>query len=442
MHMNRIYLLMLLLISCSLHISAQTDYYYYQGKKIPLTRNEEKVVVSIPKENVETSRRISANTQILSTISDDAFDIRIISRSDFEKLASQDFWEEDSKYVILTSCYFTGSHEEVAATPYLNVRLKSEEDKSLLTSYVEQFNLKITWNSPLMPLWYILAITPESEKNSLECANALYESGAFASSVPDFASYNPLEPDKVQEKMLSEGKVWEYYSVHYEDSDETGSGEGDIEKTTSIVDFTLTGDTVIGSHQYHKVYYRQEGAMPSYYSAVREEGTTVYNVRRNETTETVLIEFDPKRFGGTVMDFIFDGAEPMETIDSISVGGRQFRRHHYGVKDGQQGMTEYFVAVEGVGYKDNGLILGMSFERPTCYCDYMTFKACYENGVCIFTNEDFKAAPITSSIKETLRPVITNIPKSSATFDLQGRRINGELKRGLYIRDGKKVIKF
>ena len=112
------------------------------------------------------------------------------------------------------------------------------------------------------------------------------------------------------------------------------------------------------------------------------------------------------------------------------------------MKDGQQGMTEYFVAVEGVGYKDNGLILGMSFERPTCYCDYMTFKACYENGVCIFTNEDFKAAPITSSIKETLRPVITNIPKSSATFDLQGRRINGELKRGLYIRDGKKVIKF
>ena len=36
-----------------------------------------------------------------------------------------------------------------------------------------------------MPAWYILAITPDSENSTLKCANALYESGNFAASVPD-----------------------------------------------------------------------------------------------------------------------------------------------------------------------------------------------------------------------------------------------------------------
>ncbi len=37
--MNRKYLFLLLVfISCSIHAMAQTDFYYYRGKKIPLTR--------------------------------------------------------------------------------------------------------------------------------------------------------------------------------------------------------------------------------------------------------------------------------------------------------------------------------------------------------------------------------------------------------------------
>ena len=39
-----------------------------------------------------------------------------------------------------------------------------------------------------MPLWYILAITQDCDIDILKCANELYESGDFASSVPDFVS--------------------------------------------------------------------------------------------------------------------------------------------------------------------------------------------------------------------------------------------------------------
>lgn len=185
--MSRIYLL-LLFISCSIHATAQTDYYYYKGNRIPLTINENKVCISVPKDCDETCGRIRANVQVLAKIKDETFDIFVITQSDYEKLTSQDSWEEDSKSVMLTSCYFTENNEEVYATPYLNVKLKKEEDRDLLNSYAEQYKLTIVDFSSLIPLWYVLSITPDSEKSSVQCANELYESGDFAHSEPDFAS--------------------------------------------------------------------------------------------------------------------------------------------------------------------------------------------------------------------------------------------------------------
>ena len=185
--MSRIYLL-LLFISCSIHVIAQTDYYYYKGNRIPLTINENKVCISVPKDCDETCGRIRANVQVLAKIKDETFDICVISLSYYEKLTSQDFWKEDVRSVILTYSYFTENNEEVYSTPYLNVKLKKEEDKDLLNSYAERYKLTIVDFSSLMPLWYVLSITPGSEKNSVQCANELYESGDFAHSEPDFAS--------------------------------------------------------------------------------------------------------------------------------------------------------------------------------------------------------------------------------------------------------------
>ena len=166
--MNRKYLFLLLVfISCSIHAMAQTDFYYYRGKKIPLTRNDNKVIVSVSKDCNETIERIRTNVQVLSTIKDNTLDIIIISRSDFEQLTSQDFWEEDAKSVILTSSYFTEENREVFETPYLDVALKKEEDADLLNSYVEKYKLRIAEHVSLMPEWYILAITPESKISSL-----------------------------------------------------------------------------------------------------------------------------------------------------------------------------------------------------------------------------------------------------------------------------------
>lgn len=186
---RKYFLIVLAFITCSIHAMAQTDYYYYMGKKIPLTLNDTKVIVSVSKDYNEIIERIRTNVQVLSTIKDKTLDIIIISRSDFEKLTSQVFWEEDAKSVILTSSYFTEDNFEVFETPYLDVALKKEEDIDLLTSYIEKYKLRIAEHDPsLLPEWYILAITPESEKGSLKCANELFESGDFAEAIADFAS--------------------------------------------------------------------------------------------------------------------------------------------------------------------------------------------------------------------------------------------------------------
>lgn len=180
--------MILFVFSCSIHVLAQNDFYYYKGMKMPLSLNEEKVVVSIPKSKAEICERIRANAKVLEKINDDIFDIFVISRSDFNNLTSLDSWSEDEKSMMITSSYFTERKAEVFASPYLNIQLKNEEDVNWLISYAEMYKLQIVRNMPLMPDWYILSVTPESEKSPLQCANELSESGMFSASVPDLCS--------------------------------------------------------------------------------------------------------------------------------------------------------------------------------------------------------------------------------------------------------------
>jgi hypothetical protein len=61
--------------------------------------------------------------------------------------------------------------------------------------------------------------------------------------------------------------------------------------------------------------------------------------------------------------------------------------------------------------------------------------------------EKFKAIyngpvyPITSGDTEGISEVETLPASAEKTFDLQGRRVQGEPKHGVYIQDGKKVMK-
>ena len=220
-------------------------------------------------------------------------------------------------------------------------------------------------------------------------------------------------------RMLKEGKQWEY-EHHVWNYDHT---------VTKVI-YTLTGDTIINGKSYYKLYRQEEDGKPEYKAALREEGGTVYGYWWNPEVEVRTIDFDPYFFSEETMDFYSQGDDVREEIDSISVKGRAFVRHKYWLNG-----VGPIIAVEGVGYEENG-ILGMYF--GSFMSDYLRFVACYEDGECIFDASDFNKPGIDTEIKvvESNRHTGTNI-----FYDLQGRRIQGEPQHGVYIRNGKKVMR-
>ena len=185
---EKVIMIILLFISCSIGVIAQTSFYYYKGEKIPLIVNNNKACVSIPKDKGGTSKEYLRDINVLDTIWDADFDIFIIRQSELKKLSASNSWEKNVKSIIVSSCYRTLDNTEVFLTPYLNVRLKRKQDIGLLASLAEKYGLRIVKQDRFMPLWYILSVSSNTGKNALDVANELWESGCFAASVPDLCS--------------------------------------------------------------------------------------------------------------------------------------------------------------------------------------------------------------------------------------------------------------
>ena len=129
-----------------------------------------------------------------------------------------------------------------------------------------------------------------------------------------------------------------------------------------------------------------------------------------------------------------------DEIDYVTVNDRLFIRHNYSF--GYTGMI--VTAVEGVGYEQCG-ILGMFFGFTPS--NYVRFEACYEDGECIFTAADFYKPGINTGIEsmyngqDAKNNGMQEGTRNNVLFDLQGRRIQGSPKHGVYIQNGKKVMK-
>lgn len=96
-----------------IHIVSPTSYYYYKGKQIPQTLNENKVCVSIPKDKGDVRKELLKDIQVLDTIRDDIFDISIIQKSDFKQLSVSTSWKKEAKSVLLFPSYRTKEGKEV-----------------------------------------------------------------------------------------------------------------------------------------------------------------------------------------------------------------------------------------------------------------------------------------------------------------------------------------
>ena len=256
--------------------------------------------------------------------------------------------------------------------------------------------------------------------------------------------YKYIQPKYTEEgyhEMAIEGKRWNYIH-HYEDE------KGVHEEPYSYV---VKGDTVIG-RTIQKKLYRQDGHSERYVCTLFEVGRDLKKLLPGTDAWIVPYQFGRHDFGRV---YDWDSRQGkgrvywmLHKIDTITVNDTDFRRLEFYSKTidgGTPGMLKtiedgpdvwHEIWVEGVGSELNG-IEDPVHEKPLNDKDYTRFVSCYENGICIFTAQDFTTVAVgitsPSSHFEPSTP--------SSFFSLSGRRLTTPpTQKGIYIRDGKKVL--
>ncbi len=223
----------------------------------------------------------------------------------------------------------------------------------------------------------------------------------------------------------------------------------------------IDGDTLINGERWKKVYnyigFPDFGS--SYYASIRDVGNKVYAIAKGSKKPRLLYDFSLKKDDivkcgvegndfcclldkderpDTLLGFPFVAYLRVESVDTIEARGLLHRRFTLTMLDAYK---EYFrnedgvligniVWIEGVGSGAGPFSPWVALPPRDSY-----LQSCMLNKVCLFGYPDFYedyttgGASITRSISNT----------SVVPYDLLGRQTQHP-KKGIYIRDGQKVV--
>ena len=236
--------------------------------------------------------------------------------------------------------------------------------------------------------------------------------------------------------LVKEGAAWRY-DMRYQTGD-----------TQSNITFCFEGDTIIENEKYKCLYVKMIFTYPEYHvtsrfdSAWQEQGKKVYVWNGYLNKKVLYYDFSLRKDDAIpcICNEPEDAIGKVTDEDTIEVNGIKRRRlevsYEYEERGKQQTVRAYWV--EGIG-SSHALSTPVAF-APGGY-DYFEY---FENGNCFFTQENFylprngagTASGISSCYSENMGKT-----HSEDCFDLQGRRLKGEPKRGVYIKDGKKYCR-
>ncbi len=187
-----------MMMLCSVVVVSQS-YYYYKGNKKFVDEDPTKItVLSKPNKAAKTNNVLIPNLQKYRTITDTKYDIAVFSSGKTRNASSlKSTLSNTLEDTIVLPCFMDENGNEMILTHYISIKLKKESDYSKLSAIAKKYDLEIVNQDEFMPLWYILSITTETSKNTLEVANDIFESGMFESSFANFTydaklcSYDP-----------------------------------------------------------------------------------------------------------------------------------------------------------------------------------------------------------------------------------------------------------
>lgn len=229
---------------------------------------------------------------------------------------------------------------------------------------------------------------------------------------------------KAYHAFLKEGKTWNY-QLSYKN---VWTGE----QWTKDIAYVVKGTTDIDAKTYSKVYrITEEGS--EYNCALREENQKVWMYRNDE-------EFLLYDFGMLVGDSYTPSLSFPYEFQLSSVKPMRFRDEILNVMQYDvQLYSESYASVpviEGVGCEAGWNILELFAEQPTNGIIIEEhFQSCFEDGRCVFTNEDF------SSIITGVQHLRTegSITPAPTYYNLSGQRLFAP-RHGINIVNGRKVV--
>ena len=231
-------LLLIYMVFATLRLYAQNTndaYYYYEGKKIFLEIDYNRISVSLRGEEAvkKIQSRFTKNfskrnfsKRTLTEITQDYAKTSVIEigTSTFDKNksrrkksvknqgVSKHFYTEasfsktysDKEYKNLLESYnnitniqaapafLTKEGKKMGLSNKFYVKLKKQEDLNDLLEKAKELKVEILGRNKFMPLWFTLVVTKDSKRNALGLANLFHQTGIFEASEPAFVYHDLL----------------------------------------------------------------------------------------------------------------------------------------------------------------------------------------------------------------------------------------------------------
>lgn len=198
--------------------------------------------------------------------------------------------------------------------------------------------------------------------------------------------------------------------------------------TASQHEYVLKGDTVIIGKTYKKLLTKDSSE--KFLTALRQEGDRVYAIDDEGTSEYTLFDFSLKV--GDIVKSHVDELEMMrvEQVDTVLVDGKECRRLYMWAYEKDVDITSGLVDIwiEGVGCM-SGPFFTFAWSATS---GSSLLLGCYQNDrQLVITDKS------TAGIKHM--NLSSGQTDCAASYDLQGRAVTNP-RRGLYIKDGRKIV--
>ncbi len=216
--------------------------------------------------------------------------------------------------------------------------------------------------------------------------------------------------------MLTEGKVWKCVSEWFS----TSGLEPDEIPPKDYFTISVCGDTVVNGRLCKRIAYVFDSEPDKIsYCAAFEEDKRVYDFDEFGKPN-LMLDFSLKTGNLTPLH-----GKLVISDDTICVRGRSFLR----LKIFENPKVSYWI--EGIGSDTDRGLLGMR-----AISGYISrVLSCYENGECIFMQDDFTAEPVNiPSVKRC------KIETNGIIYDLSGKIVSMPQKGHIYIQSSKKIL--